>query len=147
MVQTDHTDSAVIGAALVDEAVTGVEEVARVTRRQTTPHTPNPLQIPMIKSICKANTTDMVPLHLKTLTIRIIPLLPSHILPSQNNPVPIRIIHPMKVRFEAMIEVLVNCIGLLFAVSTQDHISQGVIRFPSFLSSPPTLRGFPMRFT
>jgi hypothetical protein len=144
-VQTEPTDLVVTGVVRVEEAVTAVEEVAPIIKRRTIPHTVILLQVPMIKATCKATTTDMVVHHLKTLTIRIIPLLP-HILPFQNSPVPIRITHPTKVRSEAMIEVFVGCISSLFAVSTQDHISQGVGCFPSLPSSPPILRGFPMRF-
>ena len=120
----------------MEEAVTAEEEVARVIKRRIIPHTMTLAQVPMIKATCKATTTDMVVHHLKTLTIRIIPLL-VYILPFQNSLVPIRITHPTKVRSEAMIEVFVGCISSLFAVSTQDHISQGAICFPSLPSSPP----------
>ena len=148
MVRTGLTDSLVTGVVREEEAVTVAEEVARVTKRkrQTTPHTMTLVPIPMTKSICKATTTDMVAHHLKTLIIRITPLLVL-ILPYQNNPVPIRITHPMKVRSEAMIEVFVSYIGSPFAVSTQNHVSQSVVCFPSLRSSPPMLRGYPMRFT
>ena len=122
----------------MEEAVTAEEEeVARIIKRRLIPHTMILVQVPMIKATCRATTTDMVVLHhLKTLTIRIIPLLP-HILPFQNSRVLIRIIRPMKVRSEAMIEVFVGCVSSLFAVSTQDHISQGIVCFPSLPSSPP----------
>ena len=96
-----------------------VEEVdkdrdrGRVTKCQTTPHphphTMTPVPVPTTKAICRATTTDMgVRRHLKTLTIRIIPLL-VHTLRFQNSLVHIRIIHPTKVRSEAMIEVFVSC--------------------------------------
>ena len=145
-VKIDPTDSLVTGVARVEEAATVVEEVARVTKRQLTLHTMIPVPVPMIKAIYKATTTDMVVHHLKTPTIRITPLLVL-ILPFQNSPVPIRITHPTKVRSEAMIEVFVSSIGSHFAVSTQRHVSQGAVCFPSFPSSPPILRGYPMRFS
>ena len=144
--QIDPTDSLVTGVARVGEAVTAAEEVARVTKRQPTPHTMTPVPAPMIKARCKANTTNMVDHHLKTLTIRITPLL-VHTLLFQNSPVPIRITQPTKVRSEAMIEVFVSYIGSPFAVSTQRHISKGVACSPSLPSGPPMLRGYLMRFS
>jgi len=130
----------VTGVVPVEEAVTAEEEVARIIKCRIIPHTMILVQVPMIKATCKATTTDMVVHHLlKTLTIRLIPLLP-RILPFQNRPVPIRITHHMKVRFEAMIEVFVGCISSLFAVSTQDHISQGVFAFLLFHQVHPILR-------
>ena len=94
------------GVDRVEEAVTVVEVVAsQITKRQTIPRTTILLLVPMIKHPSKATTTDMVVLHLKTLTIRLIPLL-AHILPFQNSPVPTRITHPMKVRFEATLRFL-----------------------------------------
>lgn len=104
-VQTGATDLVVTGVARAEEAVTAVEEAAQFIKRQTTPPTPTLVLVPMIKATCKATTTDMVVLHLKTLTIRITLLL-SHIPPFQNNPALTRIIHPTKVRFEAMLRFL-----------------------------------------
>lgn len=137
--QTDPTDSLVTGVASVEEAVTVAEEVAQATKRRTLLHTMNPLPIPMIKALCKATTTDIVVHHLKTLTIRITPLLVL-ILPFQNSPVPIRITHPMKVRSEAIIEVFVSSTGSHFAVSTQRHILQGAACFPFSIKSTDAQR-------
>lgn len=125
------------GVAPVEEAVTvEEEEVDRVIKRRVIPSTLIPLLIHMIKFTCKATSTDMVVHHRRILTIRITPLLArTHLF--QNNPVPIRITHLTKVRFEAMIEVFVSCISSLFAVPTQGNISQGIVYFPSIPSSPP----------
>ena len=94
------------GVPRAEEAVTAEEEVAaRVTKLQATPHTTNLLRVPMIKARSKATTTDTVLLHLKTLTIRVIPLLA--LIPLfQSSPAPTRITHPTKVRFEAMLRFL-----------------------------------------
>ena len=119
-VRIDPTDSLVTGAAGVEEAGTVAEEVARLTKLQTIPHTMIPVLVPVlvptIKPQFKPTITDMVFHHLKTLTIRVTPLLLVHTLPFQNSPVHIRITHPTKVRFEATIEVFVSCMAwpLLF---------------------------------
>jgi len=113
--RTDPTGSLVTGAARVEEVATVAEEVARLTKRQTIPHTMIPLLVPVpvptIKAKFKATTMDTVLHHLKTLTIRVTPLLLVHTLPFQNSPVPIRITHPTKVRSEAVIEVFVSCMA------------------------------------
>jgi hypothetical protein len=151
-VQTDPTDSLVTEVDRVEEAATVAEEVVRIRiriikRQTTTPRTVIPLPVPMTKAISKATTTDMVVHHhLKTLTTKITPLL-VHILLCQNSLVLIRITHPTKVRSEAMTEVFVSCIGPPFAVSAQRCVLQGVVYFPSLSSSPPMLRGYPMRFS
>ena len=113
--RTDPTGSLVTGAASVEEVATVAEEVVRLTKRRTIPRTMIPVLVPVpvptIKAKFKATTMDMVLHHLKTLTIRVIPLLQVHTLPFQNSLVPIRITHPMKVRSEAMIEVFVSCMA------------------------------------
>lgn len=126
------------GVVPVEEAVTvEEEEVVRVIKRRVIPpRTLIPALAHMIKYPCKPTTMDMVVHHRRILTIRIIPLQ-ARTHPFQSNQVPIRIIHLMKVRSEAMIEVFVSCISSPFAVPTQDHISQGIVCFPSIPSSPP----------
>jgi len=113
--RTDPIGSLGTGAVRVEEAATVAEEVARLTKLQAIPHTMIPVLVPVlvptIKPQFKPTITDMVLHRLKTLTIRVTPLLLVHTLPFQNSPVPIRITHPTKVRSEAMIEVFVSCMA------------------------------------
>ena len=131
------------GVVPVEEAVTVEEEVVvRVIKcRVIPPRSLIPVLVHMIKFTCKPTTMDMVVHHRRILTIRIIPLQ-ARTHPFQSNQVPIRITHLMKVRSEAMIEVFVSCISSPFAVPTQDHISQGIVCFPSIPSSPPDAQRF-----
>ena len=147
-VRTGPTDSLVTGEARVEEAATVAEEVAsRLSKRQTTPLTMILDPVPMINPQFKATTTDMVLPHLKTLTIRVTPLLLVHTLPFQNLPVPIRITHHMKVRFEAMIEVFVSCMARPLLSRPNAAFCKESFVFLLFQPSPPMLRGYPMRFS
>jgi hypothetical protein len=137
-VQRGPTDLAVTGVARAEEAVTAVEEVApQVSQRPTTPHTATLLRVPMIKATYKANTTHMVVLHPKILTIRITLLL-ALILPFRNSPAPTRIIQPTKVRFEAMLRFLsVALVRSLLSQRKTTFRKESFFSFSSVKSTDP----------